>query len=105
MEELYEIAFGLILHAGNARSQSIQAVKEAEKGDFTQAEECMKTAREELHQAHEIQTGLLQEEAGGDKKELNLLMVHAQDHLAMAMSQQEVSLQIIHLYKRMEERA
>lgn len=104
MEELYEIAFGLILHAGNSRSQSIQAVREAENGNFARAEECMKAAEEELHLAHEVQTELLQKEAGGDAMTINLIMVHAQDHLAMAMSQKEVSVQMIRLYQRLEDR-
>lgn len=103
MEDLYEIAFGLILHAGNSRSVSITAVKKAEKGHFEEAEELLKTADSELKLAHDVQTKMLQAEANGSKNEINLIMVHAQDHLAMALSQREVSSQFIRLYKKLEE--
>lgn len=105
MGDIYEIAFELILHAGNSRSQSILAVREAEDGNFEKAEEHLKEAENELRLAHDIQTDLLQKEAEGDTHEISILMIHAQDHLAMAMSQKEVSLQIIHLYQRLEEKS
>lgn len=105
MGDIYEIAFELILHAGNSRSQSILAVREAEAGNFEKAEEHLKEAENELRLAHDIQTDLLQKEAEGDTHEISILMIHAQDHLAMAMSQKEVSLQIIHLYQRLEEKS
>lgn len=103
MEDLYEIAFGLILHAGNSRSASITAVQKAEKENFEEAEELLKTADSELKMAHDVQTKMLQAEANGSKNEINLIMVHAQDHLAMALSQREVSSQFIRLYKKLEE--
>ena len=102
MEDIYEIAFGLILHAGNSKSKSIQAVNAADKSDFEEAEKLMKEATEELKIAHEVQTKMLQEEANGEEMAMNLIMVHAQDHLAMAMTQKETALQMIRLYKRLE---
>lgn len=45
-----------------------------------------KTAAEELSKAHHYQTELIQNEAGGEKTEMTLLMVHAQDHLMNAMT-------------------
>ncbi len=103
MEEIYEIGFQLILHAGNSRSQSILAVREAENGDFEKVREHMKEAENELKLAHGLQTDLLTKEAGGDEHGLNLFMVHAQDHLSMAMIQKETSSQIIRLYQRLED--
>lgn len=103
MEELYEIAFGLILHAGNSRSLSIQGAEKAGKGCFEEAEQLLKEADKELHEAHQIQTTLLQTEADGKASEINLLMVHAQDHIAMAMTQKEMTRQLIQVYKKIEE--
>lgn len=102
MDDIYEIAFELILHAGNSRSQSILAVREAENGNFEKTGEHMREAENELKLAHDIQTGLLSKEAEGDTQSISLLMVHAQDHLSMAMSQREMSSQIIRLYQRLE---
>lgn len=103
MEEIYEIAFGLILHAGNSRSLSINAVKDAENGNFKVAKEKLKEADHELQLAHTVQTTMLQAEADGAENEINLLMIHAQDHLSMALSQKEVSRQILRVYERLEE--
>ena len=102
MEELYEIAFGVIMHAGDSKSYSMEAVTCAEKGDFEGAEEKLKLADQELRAAHETQTDLLQQEALGKKTELSLLMVHAQDHYSMAQSQRDVSGQLIRLYRRLK---
>lgn len=102
MEDAYELAFSIILYAGNSRSSNIQAVKCAENGEFDKAKNLMHEADEELKKAHDVQTKLLQSEAGGEKHEINLIMIHAQDHLAMALSQKEVTSQFYNLYKRLE---
>ena len=100
MEEIYEIAFGIIGYAGDSRSLSIEAVKAAEVGDYETAAEKLRKAVEELNNAHAIQTDMLQKEAAGDKVELSLLMVHAQDHFAMALMQKDFAEQMITMYKR-----
>lgn len=80
-----ELAFQIILHAGDARSQAMEALRMAREQKFEEAQELIQGAKEKLIEAHHIQTGLLQAEAGGTKQEVCLLMVHAQDHLMTAM--------------------
>lgn len=80
-----EIAFKIILHAGDARSHALEALRYARERKFAEAASSMAEAKAELIAAHHIQTGLLQSEAGGKKQDISLLLVHAQDHLMTAI--------------------
>lgn len=99
MGEAYEVAFTLILHAGNARSKALQATEAAREGAFFDAEEYLRDAEKELQLAHQTQTDLIQREARGKATELNILMVHAQDHLSGAMITLEQAREFLYLYK------
>ncbi|GFN35062.1 PTS lactose/cellobiose transporter subunit IIA [Tepidimicrobium xylanilyticum] len=81
MNELERLAFELISNSGSARSYAFEALKLAKEGELDQANEKIAVAREEILKAHKIQTQLIQKEANGDKIEINILFVHAQDHL------------------------
>ena len=39
-----------------------------------------------MHKAHAFQTKLITEEASGNSVEVNVLLIHAQDHLMNAMN-------------------
>lgn len=94
-----DTAFELILHAGNSRSASMMAIEAAREYDFEEAERLAKEADKELLEAHDIQTSLIQAEAGGENIEMNIIMVHAQDHLTMAMTELEHMKEFIHIYQ------
>lgn len=100
MEEFYEVAFSVIMHAGDSRGYSTEAVTCAENGDFEGAQEKIRAAEEELKQAHLIQTDMMQKEACGDHIPLSMLIVHAQDHYSMAQVQHDMSQQMIKLYQK-----
>ncbi|MNJ80672.1 Lichenan-specific phosphotransferase enzyme IIA component [compost metagenome] len=46
-----------------------------------------------------MQTRLIQEEAGGTKQEITLLMIHAQDHLMNAMTVKDMAKEFVELYE------
>ncbi|PFJ17378.1 PTS lactose/cellobiose transporter subunit IIA [Bacillus cereus] len=94
-------AFHLILHGGNARSCSMEAIDCAKRGDFDGAEEKLQEALHELKEAHRVQTELIQKEAGGEKIAVTLLMVHAQDHLMNAITVKELASEFVELYRKM----
>ena len=98
--DIEEIAMGLIGNAGEGKSNAFEALREAKKGNFEKADELMKSAQEKILQAHKLQTELICREAGGEKLELGLIMVHAQDHLMGAISSRELIGEMIELYKR-----
>ena len=97
--DLYEMAFGLILNAGNSKSKSLMAIETAREFEFEEAENLVAEAEEDLRAAHQTQTNLIQSEARGEKMELNLIMVHAQDHLTTAMIMIDQAREFINLYK------
>ena len=98
-EELYNRAFQLILHAGNARSLAMEAMQEAKKGNFAEAQAKLNEADSAFNEAHHVQTDLIQKEAGGAEFDLPLIMIHAQDHLMNAMTLKDLAGEIIDLHK------
>lgn len=95
----YRLAFQIILHAGNSKSKSMMAMQKAREGDILEATNLVVQANEDLNEAHLIQTALSQAEISGNPVDMNIIMVHAQDHLGMAMVMREVANEIIHIYK------
>ena len=71
------IAMTLIGHAGETKSLAYQAMNAAKEGKFDEAEEFMKQSTEEMLKAHELQTDLIVREAGGEKIDVGLIMVHS----------------------------
>lgn len=101
-EELSEIAMQIIANSGMARSSAMEAIQNAKNGYFDKAEENLKEANKYYLAAHEIQTDLIVKEAGSEEKIiLNLIMVHAQDHLTMALLTKDNAKEFIDLYKRL----
>lgn len=102
-ENRYNTAFELILNAGNSKSQSLLALEAAREFDFEEAEKCLKEAEMELRAAHKAQVDMIQSEAQGNPVELNIILVHAQDHLTMAMMAKDFTEEFVGLYKMIKE--
>ena len=98
-EELYNLAFQLILHAGNAKSLAMEAMFVAKKGNFDEAEAKLNEADSAFNEAHHVQTDLIQKEAGGTDFDLPLIMIHAQDHLMTTLTLKDLAREIIDLHK------
>ena len=81
----FQVEFEIILNAGNAKSLAMSAIECARTYDFDEANSLVNQANEELNLAHHTQTKLLQESVTNLNITPSLLMVHAQDHLSMAM--------------------
>lgn len=97
-----EMAFGLILNAGDARNYALQAGEQASCSQFDEARESIAQARQSLKDAHQVQTDLIQAEARGEKNEFGLIMVHAQDHLTMAMMAIDHAEDMLRLYEKLD---
>ncbi|WP_233879503.1 PTS lactose/cellobiose transporter subunit IIA [Virgibacillus halodenitrificans] len=95
-----EISFQIILYGGNARNVAMEAIQYAKGGEFDKAEGKLEEANEEISKAHRNQTDLLQGEARGEKTEIRLLLIHAQDHLMNAMTVIDLAKEIIELHKK-----
>ncbi|MEQ9764529.1 PTS lactose/cellobiose transporter subunit IIA [Streptococcus sp. ZJ151] len=100
---LYEKSFELILHAGDAKSKCLMAVESAREEDFEETNRLMEQANESMKLAHKCQMDLIQDEANGEKIDMTVLLVHAQDHLAMALSAIDYSNELIEMHKKFNE--
>ncbi|AUJ28956.1 MAG: PTS lactose/cellobiose transporter subunit IIA [Liquorilactobacillus hordei] len=100
-EKQQEIIMGLIINGGNAKGEAFEAIKAAKEGDFETADEKLKSADEFMAQAHNAQTGMLTAEANGDHAEVNLLMVHAQDHIMNAITFRDLAGELVDLYRKL----
>lgn len=95
LDKSYEVSFQIILHAGDARTKALQAMKCANEDNFIEAEQLVKEAKKCLKEAHKSQTVLIQQEAAGEHPEVNVMLVHGQDHFAMAMTAIDLAEQTI----------
>jgi cellobiose PTS system EIIA component len=91
--------FQIILHGGNGKSSSMEAIAAAKEGNFVEANKKLKQASEALNEAHHVQTQLIQNEVNGANSEVSLLMVHAQDHLMNALTVRDLATVIVDLYE------
>ncbi|SUO89362.1 PTS cellobiose transporter subunit IIA [Streptococcus uberis] len=99
-DELQMAAFEIILNSGNSRTTVHEAFAAMREGNYDKAAELLESANEELLLAHKAQTHLLQEYAGGTEIKIEIIMVHAQDHLMTTMTLREVALEMLELYKK-----
>lgn len=80
-EEMETIVFEIISNAGCVKGICYEALDLAIESKIDEAYKKLDEANEYLLKAHEIQTNLIQKEVNGEKVELSVLFVHAQDHL------------------------
>lgn len=100
---LLTAAMQIILHAGNARNEAEEALKEAKNFNFLEAEARLQKAEEFITLAHKSQTDIIQKEASGYEYEPSLLFAHAQDTLMTIKSELNLSKQIIDVLRIIKE--
>jgi PTS system cellobiose-specific IIA component len=98
-----EVIFAIILHAGNARTEAYEALRAAQAGDFAAAENLLARAEAEVGDAHRVQADIIQKEAQGEKTELSLLLVHAQDHLMTAIAEKNLIENMIAMHRTLQD--
>lgn len=72
----------MILHSGNARSNAHEAIDKIKGKGFEDAKELLLTAKGELREAQKTHASLLREMASEKDVPINLLLIHAEDHVA-----------------------
>src|SRR5471030_1038567 len=97
-----EIILNIIMHSGEARNYSIEALAVAKEGNFDRAKELIIKADEEFGYAHNSQTSLIQGEAVNDKIEFSLLLIHAQDHLMTTMTFKDLVVELIEVHQKID---
>lgn len=80
-----EVVFEIISNAGFAKSLSYEALELSISGKIEEANNKLKEAESFLLNSHKIQTSIIQNEARGNKMDINVLFIHAEDHLMSAI--------------------
>ena len=91
-KELQMLGFEIVAYSGDARSTLLQLLKEVRSGNFDNIDKAIK-------EAHNAQTALLAQEAGGEDLELGFIFVHGQDHLMTTLLLRDLITDFIELYK------
>lgn len=89
----------LIIHAGEARSDAMEALRAARRYDWATVDAMLAAAGVAARAAHKIQTELIGADEGSGKIPVNLILVHAQDHLMNAMLCRELAEEIVGLHR------
>ena len=92
---------GLIAGAGDSRSYCMEAIDHAREGEFDKAREAIDSAVTAMVETHGIQTQLIRDEMEGKGEAVSLLMVHAQDHLNLALIMRDIAEEFVTLYERL----
>ncbi len=95
------VAFTIISFSGMSRAAVHEAMDAMRAGDFELATQKLAEADEQMVEAHKAQTDLLHAFANGTEIEIQIIMVHAQDHLMTTMTLKEAAEEMLQNYKKM----
>ena len=101
MQDMELIVFEIISNGGNAKALVYEAIEASENGMFKEARELLNEADTFLNKAHQVQTDLIQKEAAGERNEVTVLFVHAQDHLMTSIEVRTLAENIIRMNERL----
>ncbi|ASJ22115.1 PTS lactose/cellobiose transporter subunit IIA [Brachyspira hampsonii] len=94
-----ENVFPIIALAGESKSLAYEALRLAKENKFEESDKKMNEADQLLLQSHQYQTDLISKEANGESFVINLLFIHAQDHLMTAISEKNLINELIDILK------
>lgn len=97
--DLEMAAMTIISYSGDARTQAFRSLELAREGKISEARELLDNAKDTSVKAHKAQTELLVAEADGGKLDINILLIHAQDHLMTSMLALELIQEMLYLYE------
>ncbi|TPG68105.1 PTS lactose/cellobiose transporter subunit IIA [Brevibacillus laterosporus] len=104
LEALYLISMQMILHAGDARNDVMEALKCCEEEEYDRAEKILEKANKDIVASHKLQTETVQKEAQGEEAIFSLLFTHAQDTLMTIKSEYEIAKRLVRVFRRIDEK-
>ncbi|WP_125764220.1 PTS lactose/cellobiose transporter subunit IIA [Companilactobacillus hulinensis] len=84
-EDISMTGFAIVAYAGDAKTALIKALNKARDGEIDEARKLVEESNESIVDAHNEQTKLLANEAGGMDMDVTFIMVHGQDTLMTTM--------------------
>lgn len=103
-QEVVQASMQIILYAGDAREENLEAIQAIVKGNFSKAFDHLKIAEDKITIAHKAQTDRIQGETRGEKGEYSLLFAHAQDTLMTINSEILLTKNLIKVFQNYEDR-
>lgn len=104
LEALNIVSMNIILHAGNARNDVMEALKCCEKDNYDEADTLLDKANEDIIIAHKHQTETVQSEARGEEPIFSLLFAHAQDTLMTIKSEYEIAKRLVRVFRKIDDK-
>ena len=102
MEELEMMCFQIITNVGSAKSSYIEAIQFAKQGDYEKAFDSIKEGNEMFKEGHKAHAELITMEASGKPVQVSLILMHAEDQLMNADSFKIIAIEMIDLYKKID---
>lgn len=100
MNEKELIIFKIISSVGTARSMYIEAIQLAKAGDFEGAEKLINEGEKAFVEGHHAHVELIQKEATGEKTEISLILIHAEDQLMSAEGFKIIAEELIDVHRK-----
>lgn len=98
MEDLEIISCQIIAASGGTKSNYVEAIELAKKGQFEEAENLIKEGAQIFLQGHEAHAKLLQLSAEG-KLDIPLLLIHAEDQMMNCETMKIVATEMVEQYR------
>jgi PTS system cellobiose-specific IIA component len=102
IENLEETVMELIINAGESRSCAMQALYAAKAGNWDEVDGLLEESTAASKRAHLVQTELIGLDEGTGKVPVNLVMVHAQDHIMTSMLARELIEELIEVHRKLQ---
>jgi len=102
IQDMEETVMELIINAGESRSCAMQALYAAKAGNWDEVDGLLAESTAASKRAHKVQTALIGMDEGAGKVPVNLIMVHAQDHIMTSMLARELIEELIAVHKKLQ---
>ncbi|GAX07067.1 cellobiose-specific PTS system IIA component [Secundilactobacillus pentosiphilus] len=94
------VAMQLILAAGDVKKMAFAGIELAKEGQISAAQVKFADAEKRLGEGHRLQSTYVSAHVDADEGP-SLLMVHAQDHLSMALTTVELGRELVSVYAQL----
>lgn len=101
-DELEATVMELIINAGESKSCAMEALMAAKAGKWEDVDEFLANSLAASKRAHKVQTALIGMDEGEGKVPVNLIMVHAQDHIMTAMLAKDMIEEMIEIHRLLQ---
>lgn len=99
MDGIELIAFEIISNVGMAKSLCIEALRDVRVGKYDESERKLKEASEFMANGHHAHASLIHKEATGEKVDVSLILMHAEDQMMSAEVIKSLAEEMIEMYK------